>query len=839
MMQQMKKTFGFVLALVLVLGVLWTVPALAADNTAILARDAEWRYYDQGELTDEAWKTADFDDSAWAIGKAPLGFGDDVSETDPTLPIGTVIGFGDDPANKHMTSYFRTTVEVADLSGVADLEIYVHVDDGAVVYFNGVEAFRRGIDEGVEVVYDTGAKFKPKEETFVIPASLLQAGANIIAAEVHQDDGDSSDLWFELGITPVAAQSTGPAENLTVLARDAEWSYYDQGELTDASWKNVDFDDSAWATGVAPLGFGDDYSETDPSLPIGTVIGFGPDAADKYMTSYFRTTVEVPDLTGYAGLEIYVHVDDGAVIYVNGVEAFRKGIDEGIAVVYDTPAKFKPKEETFVAPIAALQTGTNVIAAEVHQDGGDSSDLWFELGAVALAAPKAGAAAEAVVTLPDPNAPLGEVTKVTITFAGDVLTAKGFTWYTTFASANSDLQVVEKTDAEPNFDDALKFAGRYQISTNSKTEVVHKAEAVGLKPSAEYYFRVGDESLNLWSATGSFATATADSAFTFINLADSQAKNEEEAILAANTFIKSIETVQDAEFMVINGDLVDTGMNEMQWDWLIGHGEEMFLNTTYMPIAGNHDEDKNSFYEHFDLVPAPFSATETGVYYSFDYKNAHFIMLNNNEDSPEYADFTPAQIQWLKGDAAAAKANGAEWLIAVVHKGPYTTSNHATDIDIMGANGVRTLVAPLLAQLDIDLVLQGHDHIYARSKPIVDGVAIDAEKITETFNELSIEYSVNPEGPIYLIPATAGPKVYYKNTKIDPAYYDLFDVADENHAAVYGPDPSDASRPVRSVIQNFVGITIDGNKLTAVTYEIDQNKDGNTPYIVDQFGIIK
>jgi 3',5'-cyclic AMP phosphodiesterase CpdA len=448
------------------------------------------------------------------------------------------------------------------------------------------------------------------------------------------------------------------------------------------------------------------------------------------------------------------------------------------------------------------------------------------------------AVAPAVVTLPDPNAPLGEVSKVTITFAGDVKTAKGFTWYTTLASAASDVQVVEKTGGEPDFTGAMKFAGRCQVSTNSGAEGVHKAEAVGLKQDTAYFFRVGDEALNLWSGVGSFETA-ADGAFTFIDLADSQAKSEEEAALAAHTFQKAVETVQGAEFMVINGDIVDTGMIEEQWNWLIGDGKDMFLNTTVVPISGNHDEDKNGFNEHFDLVPAPFSATETGVYYSFDYGSAHFIMLNTNEDSPEYADFTPAQIQWLKGDVAAAKAAGAQWLIAVIHKGPYTTSNHASDSDIQGPNGVRTLVAPLFNQLGVDLVFQGHDHIYARSKPIADGQAVEVEKVSETLNDLPIDYAVKPQGTIYVIPATAGAKVYYRNHKMPDEYYALFDVADENHAAQYGPDPGDPSRPVRGAIQNFMGITIAGDKLTAVTYEIDRNKDPETPYIVDQFGIVK
>lgn len=626
------------------------------------------------------------------------------------------------------------------------------------------------------------------------------------------------------------------ADDSTILARDAQWKFYDQGELAGDAWKAADFDDSAWQSGKAPLGFGDDYSETDPSLPIGTVIGFGDDAANKYMTSYFRTTVVVGDLSAYTGLEVYIHVDDGCVVYINGAEAFRKGIEDG-AVAYDTVAKFKPKQETFTAPVSLFTPGKNVIAAEVHQDGGDSSDLWFELGVKGMTGEAAPAAAPAV-TVPDPTAPVGEVSKVTVSFAGDVKTAKGFTWYTTAASAGCDVQVVEKAAGEPDFVNAMKFIGRWQLSTNSSAEVVHKAEAVGLKPDTSYFFRVGDEALGLWSGTGSFETA-ADGAFTFIDLADSQAKNEDEAILSAHTFKKAVETVSGASFMVLNGDIVDTGMNEAQWDWLLGHSQDTLLNTTLMPISGNHEEDKNSFFEHFNVVPAPFSATETGAYYSFDYSNAHFIMLNTNEDSKAYADLTPAQIQWLKGDAAAAKANGAQWLIAVLHKGPYTTSNHATDADIMGDNGVRTLVAPLFNQIGVDLVFQGHDHIYARTRPIADGAAVAAEETAETLNGLPIEYAVKPQGTIYVIPATAGPKVYYKNADMPAAYYELFAVADENHAAPYGADPDDASRPVRSAIQNFMGITIDGSKLTAVAWEIDQKKDPEAPYIVDQFGIIK
>ncbi|MGG3494793.1 metallophosphoesterase [Peribacillus simplex] len=325
-------------------------------------------------------------------------------------------------------------------------------------------------------------------------------------------------------------------------------------------------------------------------------------------------------------------------------------------------------------------------------------------------------------------------------------------------------------------------------------------------------------------------------------MTDTQAKTEDEAILSSETISKALDTVPNAEFMVHNGDLVDDGVKEEQWDWLLGHSQESLLNTTFAPSAGNHEDESYAFIDHFNLDVPENSATETGAYYSYDYSNAHFVVLNSNEDSEKYANFSENQIEWLKEDVKAAKANGSKWVIVNIHKGPYTTSNHATDDDIMDPNGVRNQVAPLMAELDIDFVLQGHDHIYARTKPITsNGTASETEKITETKKGQTVEYTVNPDGAIYLIPATAGPKVYYKNQDpvLGEAFYNLFEVADENHSAIYGPDPSNNTRPVRGQIQNFVGISMDKEKLTAVTYEIDQNKNNAEPYIIDQLGIIK
>ncbi len=441
------------------------------------------------------------------------------------------------------------------------------------------------------------------------------------------------------------------------------------------------------------------------------------------------------------------------------------------------------------------------------------------------------------------------VSKVTVTFYGDTANSKGFTWYTSLSSTHSDLQIVEKNDrdcsfgkpATPNFNRAKKFSGRYSVATNSSSENVHKVEAAGLEPDTAYYFRVGDATAGLWSEVGTFQTAPRRGGeVTFIDLADTQALDEDEATLSSQTIAKALATVRKAKFIVHGGDVVENGNVEQQWTWLLGHSQPSLLNTTLLITAGNHDNNTNAFIDHFDLKPAAVDTDTTkGAYYSVDYADVHYIVLNTNESSTAYSDFSPTQIQWLQDDVKAAQAKGAKWIIVDMHKGPYTTANHATDSDIMGPTGVRTLAAPIMEQLGIDLVLQGHDHIYARSKPIKNSAATSPKKITEKLNGNKIEYAVNPDGTIFLIPATAGAKVYYKNKTIDPSYFNLFDVANENSAAIYGPDPSDPTRPMRGQIQTFVSITVEDCKLTAVTYEIDQNKNNAQPYITDQFGIIK
>ena len=161
----------------------------------LIEKGSTWKYLDDGSDQGTAWSTAGFDDGSWASGPAQLGYGDGDEAT--------VVGYGPDPANKYITTYFRHTFNVDDPLQFDQLTVEVQRDDGAVVYLNGQEVARSSMPEG-QIDFDTLAE-PTVEETiffpFAVDPSLLVQGENVIAVELHQHAGTSSDTSFDLGLT--------------------------------------------------------------------------------------------------------------------------------------------------------------------------------------------------------------------------------------------------------------------------------------------------------------------------------------------------------------------------------------------------------------------------------------------------------------------------------------------------------------------------------------------------------------------------------------------------------------------------------------------------------------
>lgn len=159
------------------------------------------------------------------------------------------------------------------------------------------------------------------------------------------------------------------------IASGGLWKYNDEGTDLGTAWKEPTFDDSAWLFGNAILGYGDGVEST--------TLSYGSDSGNKYPTYYMRHIFNVDDASAIGNLLFNVSFDDGVIVYVNGVEAFRLNMPDG-DVTYNMYAagEISGSAETAWTQVQTsnlFQDGENVIAVELHQNNGTSSDVRFDM----------------------------------------------------------------------------------------------------------------------------------------------------------------------------------------------------------------------------------------------------------------------------------------------------------------------------------------------------------------------------------------------------------------------------------------------------------------------------
>ncbi len=171
----------------------------ARAYTIILAAGATWKYYDQGALPDFAWREPVYADGSWASGPSPLGYGKPY--------IATPIGWGPSNTNRHVTSYARTTFNLADPSGITGLNLRIRGLDGAAVFINSKLAYNDNLPAALEP--DLGALTNRsnaasdiiREFRVPVTSGMLVAGTNVVAVEFHKFDKASTYLAFDTDIS--------------------------------------------------------------------------------------------------------------------------------------------------------------------------------------------------------------------------------------------------------------------------------------------------------------------------------------------------------------------------------------------------------------------------------------------------------------------------------------------------------------------------------------------------------------------------------------------------------------------------------------------------------------
>ena len=346
-----------------------------------------------------------------------------------------------------------------------------------------------------------------------------------------------------------------------------------------------------------------------------------------------------------------------------------------------------------------------------------------------------------------------EVSRVSVTINGDADTARGFCWYTD-EKAGTFLQLA------PVGEDLASAELIEGSSYKAMEKYVHKVKAENLLPGTKYAYRVGDSESGVWSDIGYFTTAdkNEDSA-NFIVIADVQASNEENFKMAADVMKKAVELMPEYEFTANLGDFVNDCTNE-EWDSYFRNFAFTNMNSTIVPVTGNHEGNLQwfKFNNMFNVGTPAGSVTMTGCYYSFDWGDAHFAVLNSNDMYP----MSMAQVNWLKNDM---NASDAQWKIVLMHRALYSAGKNINKPDTLV---MRNVLLPVIDELGIDIVFAGHDHMYFRTETVKGDEVVETETVTEMYNGVETTFALNPQGTTHILPSTAGTKRYSVNE--DAAY---------------------------------------------------------------------
>ena len=369
------------------------------------------------------WTETAFNDAGWQTGAGPFGFGTFANVT-PAPTVGT------SPAtqmqNLTPTLYLRKTftVSAGDAARLDPLLLDVQFNDGFVCYVNGVEVARQNAGPVNGFVYhDQFAAFgtpansevntTPYVRTMTLPLGAantrLVSGTNVIA--IHAlNYWDSTAVYDPAGNSGNGAYVTidnrnnfyikgdlrlAGASPVTLVANNTQWRFfpglaepsggvYDPAFLTSGKqrvpWGQASYDDTAWATGPAPI-----FAGTLPSGVTGgtnltaQVVGNTPSV---YCRIVFNVTAA--DLADTNPLQLLMGWDDAFVAYVNGVEVARDRLAQANAftpydAVADSVHNGSSSSSTYTLDPAAklLNVGQNVLAVQVHNLTVADSDLFM------------------------------------------------------------------------------------------------------------------------------------------------------------------------------------------------------------------------------------------------------------------------------------------------------------------------------------------------------------------------------------------------------------------------------------------------------------------------------
>jgi hypothetical protein len=541
----------------------------------------------------------------------------------------------------------------------------------------------------------------------ILPGILIAIVVFVFVLSCEPAEGNGND-------PDVSAPTLSLLGNVTLIGNHEPWKYNDGGtnlfgnQKTD--FRSKGFDDSAWASGNSPFGY--PATESIPATfgPVSGGTTLAVNAGTPHSIYCFRKTFTVNDVAAIKSLTVSTAVDDGYVLYLNGHEIKRVNMTDPQEpkIAYTVPTT--PAAVINQAGSAAgssvwdatafkpyLVAGPNVLAAHVHNS---DNDVYFGLSLTA------GLDESLVKTGPDAKKTPRQVN----VHLGENAASEVIVSYTTLNADTAKIVVAKKGTL-----DSKTFFG--EVSRGTDNKYFHRIPVHSLEADTKYTYAVGNET----TFTGEFKTGPVKGSkqtIKFVYLADTQVDFASDAKGLGATLAEVANMAPD--FVYLAGDITDSTVNiEEEWQGLFENdgqfgrgGETMFRNYAIAVIQGNHDYDNDDLFHHYINTPAQAGK----VVYAFDYGPVTFIMLNL-ETAGDDASAQAVQEAFLYEKVPEAKSRG-QWVMVGFHKSLYTGASHIVDDDIIAA---RKFWCPKLADLDVDFVLQGHDHVYSRGFIRADG----------------------------------------------------------------------------------------------------------------------
>lgn len=304
------------------------------------------------------------------------------------------------------------------------------------------------------------------------------------------------------------------------------------------------------------------------------------------------------------------------------------------------------------------------------------------------------------------------------------------------------------------------------LTDDEVARYLYTATLMGLTPRTTYEYRVGYENkrgdwhplttassgANKVATTGD-ANAAESEDFTALIFPDSQSADYRGWDALAKEAYKRNPT---AAFFINMGDLVDNGEDASQWDAWFTAVEPLIENIPFVGVMGNHEtynlqwqvREPKAYLRLFDFPAVP-QREDKNRYYSFDYNDVHFVVLDTQLAERPEAEREQALAReeaWLRHDLAATKAR---WKVVLMHKDTLRYPNTKRSDTVPGITDMGYAFMPIFDAYHVDAVVSAHYHMYRRRGHIKD-------------------FRRDESGPLYIISGVAGDVRYATLWKSHP-----------------------------------------------------------------------